>query len=85
MADSIIAVILNTLNNYLIDLGVVSKTLSDKAVNKLSSSVRQSVFSSLQDYAEQGSSELDEKLAKLKKQPIIERLNYLYGDKTRQE
>ena len=82
MADSIIAVILNTLNNYLIDLGVVSKTLSDKAVNKLSSSVRQSVFSSLQDYAEQGSSELDEKLAKLKKQPIIERLNYLYGDKT---
>ena len=51
MADSIIAVILNTLNNYLIDLGVVSKTLSDKAVNKLSSSVRQSVFSSLQDYA----------------------------------
>ena len=82
MADSIIAVILNTLNNYLIDLGVVSKTLSDKAVNKLSSSVRQSVFSSLQDYAEQGSSELDEKLAKLKTQPIIERLNYLYGDKT---
>lgn len=82
MADSIIAVIFNTLNNYLIDLGVVSKTLSDKAVNKLSSSVRQSVFSSLQDYAEQGSSELDEKLAKLKKQPIIERLNYLYGDKT---
>jgi len=82
MADSIIAVIFNTLNNYLIDLGVVSKTLSDKTVNKLSSSVRQSVFSSLQDYAEQGSSELDEKLAKLKKQPIIERLNYLYGDKT---
>ena len=82
MADSIIAVIFNTLNKYLIDLGVVSKTVSDKAVNKVTSSVRQTVFSSLQDYAKQGTSELDEKLEKLKKQPIIERLNYLYGDKT---
>jgi len=82
MADSIIAVIFNTLNRYLIDLGVVSKTLSDKVVNKVTSSAQRSVFSSLQDYAKQGSSEIDEKLEKLKKQPIIERLNYLYGDKT---
>jgi hypothetical protein len=80
--NNIFAIIFDTLNKYLIDLGVISKTVSDKTVNKISSSVRQSVFSSLQDYAKQGSSELDEKLAKLKKQPIIERLNYLYGDKT---
>jgi hypothetical protein len=82
MADNIFAVIFQTLNNYLIDLGVVSNTVSDRSLNKISSSVRQSVFSSLQDYAKQGTSELDEKLEKLKKQPIIERLNYLYGDKT---
>lgn len=82
MADNIFAVIFQTLNNYLIDLGVVSKTVSDRSLNKISSSVRQSVFSLLQDYTKQGTSELDEKLEKLKKQPIIERLNYLYGDKT---
>jgi len=82
MADSIFAVIFNTLNNYLIDLGIVSKIVSDRSLKKISSSAQRSVLSSLQDYANQGSSELDEKLDKLKKQPIIERLNYLYGDNT---
>jgi hypothetical protein len=82
MADNIIAVLFSGLKGYLIDLGVLSKTISDRVVNKITSSARQSVFSSLQDYAKQGSAELDEKLEKLKKQPIIERLNYLYGDKT---
>lgn len=82
MADNIIAVLFSGLKGYLIDLGVISKTVSDRVVNKITSSARQSVFSSLQDYAKQGSGELDEKLEKLKKQPIIERLNYLYGDKT---
>jgi hypothetical protein len=82
MADNIIAVLFSGLKGYLIDLGVLSKTISDRVVNKITSSARQSVFSSLQDYAKQGSGELDEKLEKLKKQPIIERLNYLYGDKT---
>ena len=82
MADNIVAVLFSGLKGYLIDLGVISKTVSDRVVNKITSSARQSVFSSLQDYAKQGSGELDEKLEKLKKQPIIERLNYLYGDKT---
>ena len=82
MADNIVAVLFSGLKGYLIDLGVISKTVSDRVLNKITSSARQSVFSSLQDYAKQGSAELDEKLEKLKKQPIIERLNYLYGDKT---
>jgi len=82
MADNILAVLFSGLKGYLIDLGVISKTVSDRVVNKITTSARQSVFSSLQDYAKQGSGELDEKLEKLKKQPIIERLNYLYGDKT---
>ena len=82
MADNIVAVLFSGLKGYLIDLGVISKTVSDRVLNKITSSARQSVFSSLQDYAKQGSVELDEKLEKLKKQPIIERLNYLYGDKT---
>jgi hypothetical protein len=82
MADNIFAVIFQTLNSYLIDLGVVSNTTSDELVDNSKSSVRQSLFSSLQDYAKQGTSEFDEKLEKLKKQPIIERLNYLYGDNT---
>ena len=82
MAENIVAVLFSGLKGYLIDLGVISKTVSDRVVNKITSSARQSVFSSLQDYAKQGSGELDEKLEKLKKQPIIERLNYLYGDKT---
>ena len=82
MADNIVAVLFSELKGYLIDLGVISKTVSDRVLNKITSSARQSVFSSLQDYANQGSAELDEKLEKLKKQPIIERLNYLYGDKT---
>lgn len=82
MADNIVAVLFSGLKGYLIDLGVISKTVSDRVLNKITSSARQSVFSSLQDYAKQGSTELDEKLEKLKKQPIIERLNYLYGDKT---
>ena len=82
MADNIVAVLFSGIKGYLIDLGVISKTVSDRVLNKITSSARQSVFSSLQDYAKQGSAELDEKLEKLKKQPIIERLNYLYGDKT---
>ena len=82
MAENIVAVLFSGLKGYLIDLGVISKTVSDRVVNKITSSARQSVFSALQDYSKQGSGELDEKLEKLKKQPIIERLNYLYGDKT---
>lgn len=82
MAEGVISALFNTINNYLIDLGLVSKTVGEKALDKIKSSTRQSIFSSLHDYAKQGSTELDEKLERLKKQPLIERLNYLYGDKT---
>ena len=82
MVDNILAVIISGAKDYLIDLGIISKNVSDRVLNKATTTVRQSIFESVQDYAKQGSSELDEKLEKLKKQPIIERLNYLYGDKT---
>ena len=82
MVDNILAVIISGAKDYLIDLGIISKNVSDRVLNKAKSTVRQSIFESLQDYSKQGSSKLDEKLEKLKKQPIIERLNYLYGDKT---
>ena len=82
MAEAVVTIIFNKLNNYLIDLGIVSQTVSDKVLGKAKTTATNSIFSSLQEYAKQGSSELDEKLEKLKKQPLFERLNYLYGDKT---
>ena len=82
MADTILSFIISTANDYLIDLGFVSKKIGDKAIGKGTETIRKSLFSSLKDYAKQGSVELDEKLEKIKKQPIVDRLNYLYGDKT---
>jgi len=82
MAEAIVVTILNKINNYLIDLGFISQTVSDKAVSKVKGSIQDSFLSSLKDYAKQGSTEANEKLEKIKKQPIFERLNYLYGDKT---
>jgi hypothetical protein len=81
MADPI-SLIFTIAQKYFVDLGSISSTIAGKVVNKGLSTARDSVFSSLKDYAEQGSSEYDEKLQKLKKQPIIERLKYLYGDNT---
>jgi ABC-type multidrug transport system fused ATPase/permease subunit len=51
-------------------------------VSKTQSVTRNSVFSSLKENVEQGTPEQKEILEKLKKQPIIERLKYLYGDNT---
>ena len=82
MAENITAVVLNTLNNFLFDLGIVSKSVRDKTEETVRDTINQSFFDSLREYAKQGSAELDEKLEKLKKQPIIDRLNYLYGDNT---
>ena len=81
MADPI-SLIISIARNYFIDLGIISSNISGKVVNKGISTARDSVLSSLKDYAQQGSTEHDEKLEKLKKQPIIERLRYLYGDNT---
>jgi ABC-type multidrug transport system fused ATPase/permease subunit len=82
MTDTILSFIISTTNDYLIDLGFISKKIGDNALNKGIGTVRKSMFSSLQDYAKQGTVKLDEKLEKIKKQPIVDRLNYLYGDKT---
>jgi hypothetical protein len=82
MAEAVVIGLFNKLNNYLIDLGILSQSISEKALNKVRATAGNSIFSSLQEYAKQGSSEGDEKLEKLKKQPLFERVNYLYGDKT---
>jgi len=82
MAEAVVTAIFNKLNTYLIDLGIISKVVSDKALGKIKSATRDSILSSLQEYSKQGSSTVDEKIEKLKKQPLFERLNYLYGDKT---
>jgi len=82
MADTILSFIISTANDYLIDLGFISKKLGDKALNKGTETIRKSLFSSLQDYAKQGTVKLDEKLEKIKKQPLVDRVNYLYGDNT---
>ena len=81
MADPI-SLIFTIAQKYFVDLGIISSNIAGKVVNKGLSTARDSVLSSLKDYAQQGSSEHDEKLEKLKKQPIIERLKYLYGDNT---
>jgi hypothetical protein len=80
--DAILTLILSTSRKYLVDLGIISKTISDEAISKGTETIQQSLLSTLQDYGKQGTAELDEKLQKLKKQPIVERLNYLYGDNT---
>ena len=67
MAEAIVVTILNKINNYLIDLGFISQTVSDKAVSKVKSSIQDSFLSSLKDYAKQGSTEANEKLEKIKK------------------
>ena len=82
MTDTILSFIISTANDYLIDLGFISKKIGDKAVDKGIGTARKSLVSSLTDYAKQGTSGYDEKLEKIKKQPLVERLNYLYGDKT---
>ena len=81
MAD-LISLVIAAGQKYFIDLGLISSTVADKAVGKGLSTLRNSFLSSIKNYAEQGSSEYDEKLEKLKKQPLIERLKYLYGDNT---
>jgi len=80
--DGILSFIISTAKDYLIDLGIISKKIGDKALDKGKETFRKSIFNALQEYAKQGSSESIEKIEKLRKQPILERLNYLYGDKT---
>jgi hypothetical protein len=80
--DGIFSLIISTVNDSFTDLGFISEKIGDKALNKGIGTARKSLFSSLKDYAKQGTAGYDEKLEKLKKQPIVDRVNYLYGDKT---
>lgn len=82
MAGNIFAFIFSGLKGSVVDLGNISKTVSNEIADNSISSFQESLFSSLYDYAKQGSVEFEEKLNKLKKQPIIERLKYLYDDKS---
>jgi len=81
MADPF-SLIFVALQKYFVDLGIISQTVSEKALNKGLETIRKSFLSSLKEYAQQGSEEHNEKLEKLKTKPIVERLRYLYGDNT---
>jgi hypothetical protein len=81
MADPI-SLIISIANNFFVDLGVISSNIANKVVSKTQSVTRNSIFSLLKESVEQGTPEQKEILEKLKKQPIIERLKYLYGDNT---
>jgi len=74
--------IISTSYSYFTDLGSISNKVGNKIASKGYETARKSFFSSLTDYAKQGSGELDEKLEKIKQKPIVEKLDYLYGDKT---
>jgi hypothetical protein len=80
--EGIFSLVLSTVKDTFLDLGFISEKIGDKALNKGVGTARKSLLSSLKEYAKQGSSGYDEKIEKIRKQPIVERLNYLYGDKT---
>ena len=74
--------IISTSYSYFTDLGSISNKVGNKIVSKGYETTGKSFFSSLTDYAKQGSGELDEQFEKIKQKPIVEKLDYLYGDKT---
>jgi len=82
MTTEIVNWIITTSYKLLIDLGVISNKVGGKLASKGFESAQKSFISSLSDYSKQGSGELDERLEKIKQKPIVEKLNYLYGDKT---
>ena len=81
MADPI-SLVYTLFQNSFIDLGSISSNVSEKLFSKGLSRARKSLISSLLEYSKQGTAERDEKLEKLRKQPVIERLKYIYGDNT---
>ena len=82
MTTEIVNWIITTSHQFFTDLGVISNKVSGKLEGNSLESARKSFFSSLSDYSKQGSGELDEQLEKIKQKPIVEKLDYLYGDKT---
>ena len=81
--NDIISWIITTSTNYLADLGLISKRLSDKAIDQGSRSAKSSFLNSLSEYSKQGTGVYNETLERIKKQPVTDKLNFLYdGDKT---
>jgi hypothetical protein len=76
-----ISIIISVAHKYFVDLGIISTVVADKTVDKGVSTTRNSFLASIKEYTNQGSV-VDEKIEKIKKQPLIERLRYLYGDNT---
>lgn len=82
MVDAVISLIISTIKEYIVDLGSLSHNIGNRALRKAGETGGKSFLSSFIDVAKQGSSDHQEKLEKIRKQPVFERLNYLYGDKT---
>ena len=80
MAD-IFSAIFGTINN-LVNTNGLSKAIGDKAIGKIKSISGKSLLSIIKDFASEGSDEHNEEIDKLKRKPVFERVNYLYGDKT---
>lgn len=81
MADPI-SLLIHIAQKYLVDLGIISHVVTQKEVDKGLEESQKAVLSSFKNYSQQQSPEVDEKLEKLKKKPLVERLRYLYGDNT---
>jgi hypothetical protein len=66
--------IISTSYSYFTDLGSISNTISEKALSKGAKTLGKLFLSSL--------GRNDDQLEKIKQKPLLEKLNYLYGDKT---
>ena len=79
MTSEIVNWIITRSQQIFTDLGVITNKVSEKLEGSSLDSAQKSLLS---DYSKQGSGELDEKLEKIKQTPIVEKLDYVYGDKT---
>lgn len=80
MAD-ILSAIFSTINS-LVNTNGLSKAIGDKAISKIKSVSGKSLLSMIKDFGSEGSDEHNAEVDKLKRKPVFERVNYLYGDKT---
>jgi F0F1-type ATP synthase gamma subunit len=80
MAD-IFSALFSTINN-LVNTNGLSKAIGEKTLSKIKSISGKSLLSIIKDFGSEGSAEHNEEVEKMKKKPIFERVNYLYGDKT---
>ena len=64
------------------NLGDISQKVTNNIFNKKVESGEKSLFSSLTQFVNQDSSEYKEQLDNIKKKPILDKINNLYGDRT---